>query len=50
MNKRLIVLIGIAAGFTAGTIVNADPDASLYVGVKSCKMCHKKPEEGELFA
>lgn len=25
------------------------PDPSLYVGVKSCKMCHKKPEEGEQF-
>ena len=25
-------------------------DASLYVGVKSCKMCHRKAEDGEQFA
>ncbi len=50
MNKRLLVLIGVAAGFTAGSIIAAERDASLYVGVKSCKMCHKKAEEGEQFA
>ena len=50
MNKRMLVLIGVTAGFAAGSIIAADRDASLYVGVKSCKMCHKKPEEGEQFA
>jgi hypothetical protein len=50
MNKRFLILIGVAAGFTASSSIAADRDASLYVGVKSCKMCHKKAEEGEQFA
>jgi hypothetical protein len=49
MNRKFLVLIGVAAAFTAGSLIAAERDASLYVGVKSCKMCHKKPEEGEQF-
>lgn len=48
MNKKILVLVALTAGFTGSVI--AAPDAALYVGVKGCKMCHKKPEEGEQLA
>ena len=45
----------IAACVAAGILVAANglaadaPDASLYVGVKSCKMCHKGEAKGDQF-
>lgn len=49
MNKRYLTAIALVAAFAAGSALAVDRDASLYVGTKSCKMCHKKPEEGEQF-
>lgn len=49
MNKKILILAAVTAGFAVGSAVAA-PDASKYIGVKKCKMCHKKAEEGEQFA
>lgn len=49
MTIRLFVATGIILGLATGGTHAANPDPALYVGVKSCKMCHKKPEEGEQF-
>jgi hypothetical protein len=37
-------------GGVAVSSMAADRDASLYVGTKSCAMCHKKDEKGNQFA
>ena len=39
-----VLLAGLACGIAA-----AADDASLFVGTKSCAMCHKKPEGGDQF-
>ena len=49
MRVRPITAAGLILALAAGAAFAADRDASLYVGVKSCKMCHKKVEEGEQF-
>ncbi len=50
MKKEYLMVLALAAAVAGGSALAADRDASLYVGVKSCKMCHKKPENGEQFA
>jgi len=50
MTKHYLVAVALIAAVAAGNALAADRDASLYVGVKSCKMCHKKAEDGEQFA
>jgi hypothetical protein len=49
--KAYIVTACIAMGIFAAANVQAGdgPDASLYVGVKSCKMCHKGEKKGDQF-
>lgn len=49
--KASVIMVCVAAGFLAAANLRADdaPDASLYVGVKSCKMCHKGEEKGNQF-
>lgn len=50
MKKTAIVLtIACVAGLTAGVQAVEIPDASLYVGTKKCKMCHKKEDVGAQF-
>ena len=49
MNARVVPAACIVISLLAGAAMAAERDASLLVGVKSCKMCHKKPEEGEQF-
>jgi len=39
----------VALAIAAGTASAQDRDASLYTGVKACKMCHKKAEKGDQF-
>jgi hypothetical protein len=39
----------VALAIAAGTAGAQDRDASLYTGVKICKMCHKKAEDGAQF-
>ena len=50
--KRSILAVCVAAGLFVAASGRADEarDASLYVGVKSCKMCHKKNETGDQFS
>lgn len=48
MNKVYLTALSVIVAASLGGIARAEgPDASLYVGLKSCKMCHKKAEEGE---
>jgi hypothetical protein len=49
MRIQLLVATGLVLGLTSGNAPAANPDPGLYVGVKSCKMCHKKVEDGEQF-
>ncbi len=49
MRIHVLVATGLILGFNADITVAAAPDPALYVGVKSCKMCHKKAEDGEQF-
>jgi hypothetical protein len=42
----LTVLAALVVSSVAPGVQAQDRDASLYVGVKSCKMCHKKEEAG----
>jgi hypothetical protein len=49
---RKIISLFIAGCFAIGTASiaqAADRDASLYVGTKKCKMCHKKEEKGNQY-
>ncbi len=48
MRDQLLVAGAVLmVGFSAISVVAADRDASLYVGLKSCGMCHKKAETGD---
>lgn len=49
--KKLLVTALVTAGILAAANGQAGdgPDASLYVGVKSCKMCHKGEKKGDQF-
>lgn len=49
MTKYYLLAIMLSVAVAGGNAVSSDRDASLYVGVKSCKMCHKKAEDGEQF-
>ena len=49
MKSRIVVVASLALAVAAWNAGAADRDASLYVGVKSCKMCHKKAEDGDQF-
>ncbi len=52
MNKRLLVVSAVAVGLSWGTgsSLAQSADASLYVGVKTCGMCHKKDDTGNQLA
>ena len=50
MNLRISIATGLIFAVAAGSAWAVDRDPSLYVGVKSCKMCHKKPEDGDQFS
>ena len=50
MIKGYMGSLALTAAIMACTALAADRDAALYVGVKSCKMCHKKAEDGDQFA
>lgn len=45
----LVAGVVLAVGFVAGSAGAADRDASLYVGTKSCAMCHKKAATGDQY-
>lgn len=49
--KALIITACVAAGLVAASNGRADEarDASLYTGVKTCKMCHKNEKTGNQF-
>ena len=49
MRIQVLVAAGLILGFNTDITTAAAPDPALYVGVKSCKMCHKKAEDGEQF-
>lgn len=40
-------IMGLVLG--GGNALAGDPDPANYVGVKSCKICHKSPEKGDQF-
>ena len=44
-----VVIVG-AGMLTCSPASGAEPDASLYVGLKSCRMCHKKKATGNQHA
>ena len=48
--SRTTLVIGIAAVAVAAGSSFAAPDAALYVGTKSCGMCHKKAAKGNQLA
>lgn len=50
MKKAGIVGAAVLSAALMASVAGAEgPDATLLVGVKSCKMCHKKAEEGDQF-
>lgn len=51
MNKVYLATLSVCVAVSLCGVARAEgPDAALYVGVKGCKMCHKKAEEGEQLA
>ncbi len=46
--KRIVIMLA-ALILVAGYVISASADESTYVGVKKCKMCHKKVAAGEQF-
>ena len=50
MTRYYLGALALMAAVAGGNVLAAERDASLYVGVKSCKMCHRKAEDGEQFA
>jgi hypothetical protein len=51
MQRKLLTLVATAAlvAFLAGTAASADEPARAYVGLKKCKMCHKKEDKGNQY-
>ena len=49
MTKRYLMAFALIAAVAAGNALAAERDASLYVGVNGCKMCHKSEKSGDQF-
>ena len=49
MIKGYISALALTMVIMGGNVLAVDRDASLYVGVKSCKMCHKTEKSGNQF-
>lgn len=45
----IVAGVALVIGLSAVSAGAAEPDASLYAGNTSCKMCHKKPEKGDQY-